>query len=39
MVPFDNGAAELRGDELMIVSSGGKIQNQLTIENLRFPGE
>jgi hypothetical protein len=39
MVPFDNGAAELRGDELMIVSSGGKIRNQPTIENLRFPGE
>lgn len=39
MVPFDNSAAELRGDELMIVTAGGKIQNQPAIENLRFPGE
>jgi len=39
MVPFDNSAAELRGDELMIVAAGGKLANQPVIENLRFPGE
>lgn len=39
MVPFDNGAAELRGDELMIVAAGGKLKNQPAIENLKFPGE
>jgi hypothetical protein len=39
MVPFDNGAAELRGDELMIVAAGGKLTNQPALENLRFPGE
>lgn len=39
MVPFDNSAAELRGDELMIVAAGGKLTNQPALENLRFPGE
>lgn len=39
MVPFDNNAAELRSDELMIVSAGGKLKNQPTLEELKFPGE
>jgi hypothetical protein len=39
MVPFDNNAAELKSDELMIVAMGGKLKNQPALENLRFPGE
>jgi hypothetical protein len=39
MVPFDNNAAELRSDELMIVAAGGKLENQKMLENLKFPGE
>jgi len=39
MVPFDDSAAELRGDELMIVAAGGKLAHQPALENLRFPGE
>jgi hypothetical protein len=39
MLPFDNGPAELRGDEMMILASGGKIQDATDIENLHFPGE
>jgi hypothetical protein len=39
MVPFDNNAAELRSDELMVVAAGGKLQNQPLLEELRFPGE
>jgi hypothetical protein len=39
MVPFDNSAAELRGDELMIVAAGGKLEHQKLLEDLRFPGE
>lgn len=39
MLPYDNGAAELRNDELMIVAAGGKLSTQRVIEELRFPGE
>jgi hypothetical protein len=39
MVPFDNNAAELRSDELMVVAAGGKLQNQPLLEDLKFPGE
>jgi hypothetical protein len=39
MLPYDNGAAELRNDELMVLSAGGKLATQPTIEQLRFPGE
>jgi hypothetical protein len=39
MLPYDDGAAELRNDELMIVAAGGKLSTQPTIEQLRFPGE
>lgn len=39
MLPFDNGAAELRNDELMVLSTGGSLKNKQTIEDLHFPGE
>jgi hypothetical protein len=39
MVPFDNNAAELRSDELMVVAAGGKLENQPLLEELKFPGE
>jgi hypothetical protein len=39
MVPFDSGAAELNNSEMIIVATGGKLENQPMIENLRFPGE
>jgi len=39
MVPFDNSAAELNNNEMIVVASGGKLENQPAIENLRFPGE
>lgn len=37
MLPFDNSAAELRNDELMVLATGGALQNQANIENLHFP--
>lgn len=39
MVPFDNNAAELKSEEMMVVAAGGKLPNQTDIEELRFPGE
>jgi hypothetical protein len=39
MMPYDNNAAELRGDEMLILSSGGKIENATAIQELKFPGE
>lgn len=39
MLPFDTSPAELNNAEMMIVASGGKLDNQPAIENLRFPGE
>lgn len=39
MVPFDDGAAELKNEELMVVANGGVISTQSEIENLKFPGE
>ena len=39
MLPFDNGAAELSNNEMIIIASGGKLDNQAAIEDLRFPGE
>jgi hypothetical protein len=39
MLPFDNGAAELRNDELMVLSTGGALKNKQAIEDLHFPGE
>jgi hypothetical protein len=37
MLPYDNNAAELRNDELMVVAVGGKLDNQTTIEALHYP--
>jgi hypothetical protein len=39
IVPFDNGASELRNDELMIINAGGQLSNQDEIRNLNFPSE
>lgn len=39
MLPYDAGAAELRNEELMIVSAGGTLSNQQSIQDLRFPGD
>jgi len=39
MVPFDNNAAELKSDEMMLIAAGGTLPNQADIEELRFPGE
>lgn len=39
MLPFDSGAAELNGSELIIAATGGKITEQSAIEKLSFPGE
>jgi hypothetical protein len=39
MLPFDNGPAELRGDEMLIIASGGKVDNAAEIQNLNFPGD
>lgn len=39
MLPFDDGAAELDNNELMIAASGSPLANQAEIENLKFPGE
>lgn len=39
MLPFDKGAAELNNSEMIVVATGGKLENQPSIENLRFPGE
>lgn len=37
MLPYDNGAAELKSDEMMVLSVGGSLSNQETIQELRFP--
>jgi len=37
MLPFDNGAAELRNDELMTLAVGGDVQDQKMIQELRYP--
>lgn len=39
MLPFDNGAAELRGDEMLVIAAGGKLKNTADIQKLGFPGE
>jgi hypothetical protein len=39
MLPFDNQAAELRHDEMMIVATGGKLDNTADLSNLKYPGE
>jgi hypothetical protein len=39
MLPFDDGAAELNNAELMTVATGGTLEDQQAIVDLRFPGE
>lgn len=39
MLPFDNGAAELRSDEMLIIASGGTLENTTDIQQLNFPGD
>lgn len=39
ILPFDNSAVELNGNELIIAATGGKINEQEKIEKLGFPGE
>lgn len=39
MLPFDNGAAELRHDEMMIVATGGSLKNTAAINDLTYPGD
>lgn len=39
MLPFDNGAAELRSNEMMIIAAGGEISTTEEVQNLNFPGE
>lgn len=39
MLPFDNGAAELRGDEMLVINAGGQLENTADIQKLSFPGE
>lgn len=39
MLPFDEGPAELRGDEMLIIASGGTVDNAADIQNLNFPGD
>lgn len=38
MLPFDDGPAELKHDEMMIVATGGKLDNTADIHNLKYPG-
>lgn len=39
MLPFDDGAAELNSAELMAVATGGKLEDQQAIQDLKFPGD
>lgn len=39
VLPYDDSAAELRGDEIMTVVSGGELDNADTIQQLKFPGD
>jgi hypothetical protein len=36
---YDEGAAELRGDEIIVAASGAAVPDADTIQNLKFPGE
>jgi hypothetical protein len=38
MLPFDDGPAELKHDEMMIVATGGALTNTADIHNLKYPG-
>jgi hypothetical protein len=37
MLPFDDGAAELRNDELMTLATGGALTNKKEIQAMHFP--
>lgn len=37
VLPFDEGAAELRSTELLTLASGGTIENQTDLQKLNFP--
>lgn len=37
MLPFDDGPAELRNDEMMVIAAGGSLQNTASIQELHFP--
>lgn len=39
MLPYDDNAAELRNDEMIIVAAGADLDNKTDIQNLKFPGE
>lgn len=39
MLPYDDNAAELRNDEMLIVAAGEELNNKEAIQNLKFPGE
>lgn len=39
MLPFDDGAAELNNNELMIAANGAELADRSEIENLKFPGD
>lgn len=36
---YDSGAAELRGDEIIVAASGEEVPDAHTIQNLKFPGD
>lgn len=37
--PYDNSAAELRGDEIIVAASGEEVPNADMIKDLKFPGD
>lgn len=39
MLPFDNSPIELRSDEMLIIASGGTIDNTDEMQQLKYPGE
>ena len=39
VLPYDDSAAELRGDEIIAAASGAKIDEAQTIQQLKFPGD
>ena len=39
VLPYDDSAAELRGDEIIAAASGATIDEAQTIQQLKFPGD
>lgn len=37
MLPYDDSAAELRNDEMMVVAIGGQLEHQAAIQSLHYP--